>query len=344
LTDHRTILCIALMAGMVSLTAATALGQTDRTFEPPPPGRLVDVGGWRMHIHCTGASEPGKPSVILEAGAGGFSLDWMLVQEQVSTFARVCSYDRSGSAWSDLGPAPHTMRQIVYELHTLLERAEVAPPYILAGQSLGGRLIRLFAANYPGTVAGMVFVDAGHDDNLLFINGKVQREWETATGQAVPAVKTSGPLRLEDIPAETRRQLEKIAQQMSASATNPPYDKLPPAAQAVRRWALAQPKHYAANNSSFAGDETAAMRADRLKSEHPLGDIPIVVVTRGVPITSGPQAEQREKERREQQADLVRLSRNGKQVIATRSGHQIHIDEPNLVAGAIRDVLTRAQR
>jgi hypothetical protein len=70
------------------------------------PGRLVDVGGWRLHLHCEGDSKPGQPTVVLEAGGGDFSVTWALVQPKVATFARVCSYDRSGSGWSDLGPNP----------------------------------------------------------------------------------------------------------------------------------------------------------------------------------------------------------------------------------------------
>ena len=91
------------------------------------PGRLVDVGGWQLHLNCEGASKPGEPTVVLEAGGGDFSVTWALVQPMVATFARVCSYDRSGSGWSDLGPNPRTMRQMVYELHALLNRAGVSP-------------------------------------------------------------------------------------------------------------------------------------------------------------------------------------------------------------------------
>src|SRR5919112_1704581 len=87
---------------------------------PRPPGRLVDVGGYRLHLNCTGG---GGPAVVLIAGAGDFSFDWSLVQPQLSRFARVCSYDRAGLAWSDLGPTPRTMRQDAHELRLLLARA-----------------------------------------------------------------------------------------------------------------------------------------------------------------------------------------------------------------------------
>src|SRR5215813_3200822 len=99
------------------------VGHAQNTSAPPfpPPGRLIDLGGWRLHLNCSGPLTPSRLAVILEAGAGDFSVDWSLVQPLVARFARVCSYDRAGAGWSDLGPRPRTMRQQVWELHALLE-------------------------------------------------------------------------------------------------------------------------------------------------------------------------------------------------------------------------------
>src|SRR3989441_5358143 len=130
--------------------AAVWLGwsPTPMTAQMPPisaPGQLVDLGGWRLHLNCTGHGSASQPTVILEAGAGGFSVDWSLVQPEVARFARVCSDDRAGLGWSDLGPRPRTLRQVVWELHTLLEKADVRPPYLFVAHSYGGILARLFA-------------------------------------------------------------------------------------------------------------------------------------------------------------------------------------------------------
>jgi pimeloyl-ACP methyl ester carboxylesterase len=143
-----------------------AVGAQDTTTSPPlpPPGRLIDLGGWRLHLNCTGEARASQPTVILEAGAGDFSVDWSLVQPGVARFARVCSYDRAGSGWSDLGPRPRTMHQIVSELHALLEKAGKRPPYVLVGHSYGGWLVRLYQSTYPSEVAGMVLVESGADD------------------------------------------------------------------------------------------------------------------------------------------------------------------------------------
>jgi alpha-beta hydrolase superfamily lysophospholipase len=131
------------LAVLLFLCAVAAARAQDTISSPPlaPPGRLIDLGGWRLHLNCAGEGRTAQATVILEAGAGDFSLDWSLVQPSVARFARVCSYDRAGSAWSDLGPRPRTMHQIVSELHTLLEKAGERPPYVMVGHSYGGVLV-----------------------------------------------------------------------------------------------------------------------------------------------------------------------------------------------------------
>src|SRR2546421_7551343 len=117
---ERMMQAVLLLAG----ASVVAHGQTVPASPPlPPPGQLIDLGGWRIHLNCQGKASPSQPTAILEAGAGDFSVDWSLVQPLVARFARVCSYDRAGSGWSDLGPRPRTMRQQAWELHTLLDKA-----------------------------------------------------------------------------------------------------------------------------------------------------------------------------------------------------------------------------
>jgi pimeloyl-ACP methyl ester carboxylesterase len=309
--------------------------------EPPAPGRLVDLGGWRMHIHCTGETRPGRPTVVLIAGSSGISIDWVFVQKQVATFARVCSYDRSGTAWSDLGPYPHTLAQKVFELHLLLQKSGEPTALVLVGHSYGGRLARLYASTHPADVKGMVLVDAGHEDSLMSINGNLVREWELATGEPVPPPKASDPLRVEHLPPDLRKQLEAAAAQAADQPVGAPFDKLPPDLQRVRAWATAQVKSSAANNSRFNGDEILALKKARAATLHPLGDIPLVVLTRGIPIASDAErGVEREEERLRHQADLATLSRQGRQRAAARStGHHIHVEEPEIVVDAVRQVV-----
>ena len=132
------------------------LGTAADFHRHPPPGRLVDVGGHRLHVLDSGK---GHPTVVFEAGLPGSVLSWHQVQQELARLVRVVSYDRAGLGWSDPGPEPRTAERIVEELRLLLDRAGVPGPYILVGHSFGGLTTRLFAARYPDEVAGLVLVD-----------------------------------------------------------------------------------------------------------------------------------------------------------------------------------------
>ncbi|MFL5579569.1 MAG: alpha/beta fold hydrolase [Gemmatimonadaceae bacterium] len=330
--------------GMAALALACAspraTAQTETAAPPyPPPGRLVDVGGWRLHLNCVGESRPARPTVILEAGLGDFSVEWSLVQPGVARFARVCSYDRAGDGWSDMGPHPRTMRQIVFELHTLLERAGERPPFVLVGHSYGAWLVRGYQAAYPADVAALVLVEPGASDPLrLMPDGRLVHSSDLATGRPVPSVKTSGPLRESDIPPAALAQMRAGLAAASAGANAPPRDKLPPDAQRMRTWALGRIGHIVAAVNPFEPEELAELRA-RARGEHPLGDLPLFVVTRGLPDESGPDAERLEAEHRADHAAMAAMSRRGRLVIAARSGHHVQLDEPALVVGTIREAV-----
>jgi pimeloyl-ACP methyl ester carboxylesterase len=328
----------------LALRAGVAAAEHEATPPPfPPAGELVDVGGWRLHLDCTGEARGSQPTVILEAGIGDFSVEWSLVQPEVAEFARVCSYDRAGDGWSELGPHPRTFHQIVYELHTLLEKAGVKPPFVLVGHSYGGWLVRLYALTYPREVAGMVLVEAGADDPMrMKADGTLVHSSELATGKPVPAVKVSNPLRVSDIPPDALRQMKASGQAAAKHANEPPRDKLPPDAQRMRTWALAQIGHAAAGVNPFEFEELAELRSVRTKAEYPLGDMPLIVLTRGVSEEAGPDGKAMEEEHRRDHAAMAKMSRHGKLIVATKSGHHIQIEEPELVIQSIREVLAAA--
>src|SRR5829696_2073059 len=123
----------------------------------PPPGQLIDVGGHRLHLYCTGS---GSPTVVLEAGGGASSSDFGWIAPAVARDTTVCAYDRAGRGWSDAADGPQDGAQIAADLHTLLERAHVPGPYVLAGHSFGGLYVQSFAAQFPDQVAGMVLLDS----------------------------------------------------------------------------------------------------------------------------------------------------------------------------------------
>jgi pimeloyl-ACP methyl ester carboxylesterase len=223
------------------------------------------------------------------------------------------------------------MRQVVWELRTVLEKSRVRPPFVLVAHSAGGVLARLYASTYPSQVVGMVLVESGTETgNIVFKDGKSVNLIDTATGRSIPPIKTANPVRNSDITGNIRAQIEASARQMVSHATAPPYDKLPADAQRMRAWAFAQVKHWATNDNPFEGDELAALLKQRTDEKYPLGDMPLVVLSRGQDVDDA---------HTRNQTELVGLSRIGKQIIAQRSGHEIMITEPGLVAMAIRDML-----
>ena len=338
----------AAAAWVVSMfVGVVAAAAQDRSDAPPypAPGRLLDVGGWRLHLNCTGLARPGQPTVILEAGLGDFSVEWSLVQPGVTAFSRVCSYDRGGDGWSELGPHPRTFRQIVYELHTLLERAGERPPFVLVGHSYGGWLVRQYQSTHPSEVAGMVLVEAGAEDPWrLTGTGTLVRSSDLVTGQAIPPVRMSGPLRLSDIPPAALAQMRASAAELSRNPNGPPRDRLPSDAQRMRTWTLQGLGHVAAAVNPFEHQELAALRAEASKAGYPLGDLPLVVITRGLPDESGPNAATMEEEHRKDHTAVAAFSRRGKLIIATRSGHHVQLEEPELVVSAIEQVIDATRK
>jgi pimeloyl-ACP methyl ester carboxylesterase len=133
-----------------------------------PPGQFVDLGGRRIHMLVMG-DESGKPTVILEAGIGSFSSNWAWVQKELAAMTRVVAYDRAGLGWSDPAPEPQDAQQSAKDLHAGLQKAGIPGPYVVAGHSYGGLVVRAFADLYPQEVAGMVLVDASHPDQWAHI-------------------------------------------------------------------------------------------------------------------------------------------------------------------------------
>lgn len=222
--------------GLLLLCALAAWGQT-----PPMPGRLVDIGGYRVHLNCTGS---GSPTVFI-LGAG-FSFDWALVQPQVAKFATVCTYDVSGTAWSDPGPEL-TCRARVNEAHRLAQAAPLKPPYVLVGLSIGACVARLYTAEYPDEVAGVVIVDHAFSPD---------------PPPPPPVVDESRPRVIEQTPIEFT--LEEISH----------FERLPQRAQQLHRWAISlRPKLPTA--------ETLEDCTAQLKGADQLGDRPLVVVSTG---------------------------------------------------------------
>lgn len=163
----------------------------------PPAGQRVDVGGYQMHLYCTGANVDRSPTVILETGLGSTSSAWALVQPGVAKATRVCSYDRAGMGWSDPSPGPRDAQHIAEELHALLQNAAVPDPYVLVGWSYGGLYVREYAGQYGDEVAGLVLLDSSHPDQWTSTpEGQAQFESNAKIYSVAPALARLGVTRV----------------------------------------------------------------------------------------------------------------------------------------------------
>jgi pimeloyl-ACP methyl ester carboxylesterase len=282
--------------------------------------------------------------VVLVAGGGDFSFDWELVQAKVAAFTRVCSYDRAGEAWSDPGPMPRTMRQEVHELHALLVKAGCKGPFVLVGQSLGGLVVRLYAEAYPRDLAGVVLVDPTHESTRLSYRGKLVRMREQARGKPIPPVQTIHTSPPRPSSAAELKEAEKWAKAFGPPTIRSPYDQEPVAVQKLRLWFLAHPKHVA-RGEDFWAEELQQMYEARQKNAQPLSDLPLIVLAAGKkPEKAPPEVSEEEwkqllEEKRRQREDQATLSRNSVLIFDKKSGHHIHLDNPDLVVQAVREVI-----
>jgi pimeloyl-ACP methyl ester carboxylesterase len=310
-------LLAAICSGLLVLPAPSSIESA-----PIPPGRLIDIGGRRLHLNCTGT---GAPAIVAENGLGAFSTDWALVQPEASKFTRFCSYDRAGYAWSDSGPALDMVEETTDDLRILLRTAHVDPPYVLIGASLGGLYIRAYQRRFSEEVAGLVLEDASSEQFLDFqIEGR----------DKVVADISADELRAM---FEARLRIPSTAPILPTSVEEPA-DKLPKQAQMARLWALRKLLSAERMIPSFPGaeswrEEFIALRPGSSVS-HALGDLPLIVLTRG---------QNTDNRRKEVAAEFAALSTVGKLVIAEHSDHEIHMYRPDLVIESLKEVVAAAR-
>jgi pimeloyl-ACP methyl ester carboxylesterase len=299
--------------------------------QPPASGKLVDLGGHKLHVNCTGT---GSPTVVVENGFDEFSSDWVLVQSQVEKFTRVCTYDRAGYAWSDPGPKPRTYAQINLELHDALKKLGERGPYVLVGHSFGGPVVRNYALMYPNEMAGLVFVETVSDDQRVVIGGgKTLRIADDAKGRIIPAT--------HERMGEVDRPKIQAGHDFTGLKIEAPYDRLPEAQQKMWLWAIVQPQREDAANSEREWSCEYLARWLKDPKSGSLGSLPLIVLTRekgGYGNDLDHPAAELERERLAGQAKLAKLSSRGSQRIIA-AGHDMHLEAPDEVVKAIRDVM-----
>jgi len=290
----------------------------------PRRGRLVQAGSIRLNIDCSGQ---GLPTVILESGSGGPSVDWLIVQPEVAKFARVCSYDRAGYGWSDSGPEPRSSLQIARELKQLLQAAGEKGPYVLVGHSMGGYDIRVYTGQYPNDVAGMVLVDASHEDQDLRAPESI-RKW----GQDYR--KHPGWKKLKYF-----FQIHLGWARLMADRDAPEF--WPKAFREEEDFLMLPTKHQFA---VIDEDQVfSTLSAAQVRSAGNLGDRPLIVLTATRQDDISPEIPLKDAQSQEDlwvhqlQPELARLSTHGKQIVVD-SSHEMPTEHPEVVVSAIHQV------
>ena len=269
----------------------------------PAPGVLVDVGGYRLHVRCTGPTSAHTPTVVLDAGAGEFSTAWSAVQLALPGI-RSCAYDRAGWGWSDPGPGPRTITQEVSELQALLRAADISGPYVLVGHSYGGMIVRRFAALHRGDVAGIILVDPAHEESRLFYTkqGQWLRVRDQSEGRAVPPPRV------------------RLGGDSAMRFYDPTRDYWGEEFQAIHDARIANPR-------MFGDVPLIILGAGR--EDPPPGVSPELWV-------------ELRAERRTQLADLTALSSKARLIRDSLSGHDIPKDNPDLIAACIASAVSVA--
>lgn len=318
---------VGIVAGIVFLLLGLGFGYQrfatnleEKQYQPV--GKMIDIGGYKLHMID---SKVGKATVVIDSGAGGKTLDWCLVQPEIAKFARVITYDRAGYAWSDVSPLLRTSENIVQELRTMLHNAKIPAPYILVGHSFGGLNVRLFAAQYPDEVAGVILIDSAHED--LF--------------EKMPQLRPNKYF-LECVNIASRCGIFRVLNLLPfvSNKADAAIEKYP---EFLRRICLAQNLSTKYMNTLMQEGLCSQESYKQIKQNcGQLDDKPLTVISSAQP-WPGQENVALNKQWAAWQADLVTKSSRGKQIIVENSGHNISYDQPEVIIDAVRQMTLELQ-
>ena len=314
-THLRAIVTVVALTTVACRATASQRPQPTQPTQPTQPGRLVDLGGYRLHLLCTGPRDPGAPTIVLSIGGGGFAVDWSLVQKPLSDSARVCSYDRPGFGWSDAGPTPRTFVQEAFEVRSALEKAGERAPFILVGQSLGGWVVRRFAEAHPADISGVVLVEPGNENGYLGYRSQWVIPRTLASARPVPPARTF---------AESPPILSTGTDRSACLGRGD---------RSVHLF-----RCYVSQDDYLA-EELAAFYSAWAETPHPLGTIPLVVITGTKPRTPPPGLTEAQLRADSLRLDLTKLSSRGSEVRDSLSGHHVQRDNPARIVEVVRQMM-----
>ena len=286
-----------------------------------PPGKLVDIGGYRLHVRESGE---GGPTVLLDSALAGTTLSWSSIQPEVASFTRVVSYDRAGFGWSDRGPNARRVDIMAEELSRLLD-ADGRSPYVLVGHSYGGWIARALAASHPDHVAGMVLVDVPHPREWSDPTEKQRRRVARGARMARGAswLAPFGLTRLGYRFTSGAGSNERLARLVGRVAA--------PLRPTLRTFWVRRHTLEALASQIENAPESARLVLSESRS---FADKPLVVLTAASPT----------EERRRDQEEVTALSARGRHRVATKADHWIPLDEPELIVEAVRGVVEEVRR
>jgi pimeloyl-ACP methyl ester carboxylesterase len=301
------------------------MSESSDLAELPAPGRLIAVGGNLMHIDCRGE---GSPTVVLELGVGSAAVSWLDIHRQLARITCTCAYDRSGLGCSEAADVSRDAEDVAQRLHSLLEGAGIEDQLLLVGWSAGGVYVREYYRQLPGQVAAMLLVDSSHEQQANRLPPAEAETNESAMLRIASLLAPFGLVRLSGI--MDRRVDESKASEEAKARLRVLY-------------LLSHTLHTVIEESDAFDDDI-----DSNTPPGPLGDLPLIVLSRGTPEQpTGPESSAEASEsmkarwevRNELQRELAALSTNGRQIIATESGHHIYADQPQLVLDSVRELV-----
>jgi pimeloyl-ACP methyl ester carboxylesterase len=323
-------------AAAVAVAVAVAAQDTRAQLPFARPQQMVDIGGRRLNLYCSGA---GPVTVVFDAASSDAGWSWHAVQPEVAKRTRACVYDRAGLGFSDPSPMPRNSENAVADLHVLLGRAGIAPPYVMVGSSWGADNVQLYAYRYPDEVKGLVLVDASHDDEDERLDKVSQGKLKAAMAPMKAFIRQC---------ADASQGGWSIAGEPFASCTGGTGDAYGRELAAARLAIVSRPGYWQAVVSESDGFEasTAQMKAARRS----FGDLPMVLLVRGVSpyaVPGRPQSalnKATEAVHLAMQKELAAYSTRSTVRVVPGAEHVIHETKPEAVVQAVGDVLGQVGR